>query len=160
MAGGGGMSRSYLSIQKICWRWGSDRCPFHMLPHAAWVWKEQEGRNGHWAVAQDNLTYTNTDVLTHTVQYIPALLPLNHRKKFICLCFICFCDSLPGKLHQPSKLNTHTWKSKDGEWQRAKDGKDSFIIPEIWNSSCDSHSHTFKEIFQIILNEDVWDIYW
>lgn len=65
-------SRSYLSIQKICWRWGSDRCPFHTLPHAAWIWKEQEGRKGHWAVAQDNLTYTV--VLTHTVQYIPVLL--------------------------------------------------------------------------------------
>lgn len=35
-----GMRHSYLSIQKICLRWGSDRCPFHMLPHAAWVWKE------------------------------------------------------------------------------------------------------------------------
>lgn len=63
-----GMSRSYLSIQKICWRWGSDRCPFHMLPHAAWVWKEQEGRKGHWAAARNKLThrYTHTYSATHT----------------------------------------------------------------------------------------------
>lgn len=50
------MSRSYLSIRKICWRWGSDRCPFRMLPHAAWVWKEQERRKGHWALAWNKLT--------------------------------------------------------------------------------------------------------
>lgn len=58
-----GMSHSYLSIQKICWRWGSDRCPFHMLPHAAWVWKEQEGRKGHWAH-----TRIHSHIQCHTYQ--------------------------------------------------------------------------------------------
>lgn len=36
------MNRSYLSIQKICWRWGSDRCPFRTLPHAAWFEKSRK----------------------------------------------------------------------------------------------------------------------
>lgn len=53
-----GKECSYLSIQKICWRWGSDRCPFHMLPHAAWVEKSRKEGN-HWAVAQDNLAHTH-----------------------------------------------------------------------------------------------------
>lgn len=59
------MSRSYLSIQKICWRWGSDRCPFRMLPRAAWVWKEQERRKGHWALAWNKLTQGKKIYISH-----------------------------------------------------------------------------------------------
>ena len=59
---GEGWSVTYLSIQKICWRWGSDRCPFHTLPHAAWVWKEQEGRIGSLS------SCTGRHTLTHTVR--------------------------------------------------------------------------------------------
>jgi len=40
----------------------SIRCPMQL-----WVWKEREGRKGHWAVAEDNAhTHTHTDTQTHT----------------------------------------------------------------------------------------------
>lgn len=106
-----GMSRSYLSIQKICWRWGSDRCPFHMLPHAAWVWKEQEGRKEGSLSSCTEQAHTpiHSHIQCNTYQSYCSYITWKQ-------CFKCFRDNLPVKPHQPSILNTHTHMKIQGWW--------------------------------------------
>lgn len=135
-----GMSRSYLSIQKICWRWGSDRCPFHTLPHAAWFEKSRkEGRVTEQL--HRTTSHAHAHGCTHTYSAIhtsPTVVKSQESK-----CFICFCDSLPGTPHRPSILSTRTYTHTHTEiqrrWMPKSEKKKRCIIPVIWNNS-----HAFK----------------